>query len=198
MELGRVGGALVVASAFPLAAALVIATAGGSVSVQGTGPGGLAVTVGLALLAAGLALVAVGGRDVLPNRAARVGFGLIAVGLAATIATSSVAGDSPLVVVFLLGGAVSAAGLLITALALVLTPGRQRRIAAVFLAGIAATGAAGLVTNLVRASDGSSIGVAQVVAGVLALTAGGLLVLGVALVGMLGLERSAVEPTGPR
>jgi hypothetical protein len=190
MRIGTVGGALVVSGSLLLGLSGVIATAGGSVSVAGSSLGGAVVTAALALLAAGAALLGLTGEGGLRSRSVRAGLGLMAVGIASTLATSGVSASSMLVVVFLLGGMVALVGGVVTSLALLREAGRPRHVALTFLAGLVLAGAAALLTNAAVASDATQASLLRAAAQILALGGGGAMVIAVAAIGLLGIRAS--------
>jgi len=102
MRLSRLGGLLILGSCGLLVVAVVAALFGGSVSVRGSEPGGWALTAAMMLLGVGSGLLALGGFGAQRARVARVGLGLVAVGLLSTLATSNVSVSSMLVVAKLL------------------------------------------------------------------------------------------------
>ena len=158
--------------------------------MAGSSLGGAVVTAALALLASGAALLGLTGEGRLRSRSVRAGLGLMAVGIASTLATSAVSASSLLVVVFLLGGLVALAGGVITSIALLREAGRPRHIALTFLAGLALAGAAGVLTNAAVVSDATRSGPLQAAAQVLALGGGGAIVIAVAAIGLLGIRAS--------
>jgi len=198
MRLSRLGGLLILGSCGLLVVAVVAALFGGSVSVRGSEPGGWALTAAMMLLGVGSGLLALGGFGAQRARVARVGLGLVAVGLLSTLATSNVSVSSMLVVVYLLGGVVFALGILVTAIGMVGTPGGPRRTGLIFIGGLALAAAAGGAANVLRSPDGSAWFAAQVVAAILALVAAGALIAGIGGVGLLALGRANATPAVAR
>lgn len=193
MRLSRLGGLLILGSCVLLALTVVAALFGGSVSVRGAEPGGWALTAAMVLLGVGSGLIALGGFEARRARIARLGLILVAGGLLTTLATSNASVSSMLVIVYLLGGAVFALGILVTAIGMIGAPGGPRRTGLVFIGGLALAAAAGGIANYLRSPDGSAWFAAQAVAAVLALVAAGALIFGIAGIGLLALERR--DPT---
>jgi hypothetical protein len=193
MQFSRLGGLLILGSCGLLVVAVVAALLGGSVSVGGAEPGGWALTAAMVLLGVGSGLLAVSGFGSQRARVTRVGLGLVAGGLLTTLATSNVSVSSLLVIVYLLGGVVFALGILVTAIGMLRTPGGPRRTGLIFIGGLALAAAAGGIASWLRSPDGSAWFAAQLVAGALALVAAAALIVGIAGVGVLALERH--EPT---
>jgi hypothetical protein len=189
MRLSRLGGLLILGSCALLAMTVVAALLGGSVSVRGAEPGGWALTAAMVLLSVGAALIALGGFEAHRARVARVGLGLVAGGLLSTLATSNVSVSSMLVLVYLLGGAVFALGILVTAIGMVGTPGHPRRTGLTFIGGLALAAAAGGTANLLRSPDGSAVFGGLAIAAVLAVVAAVALIAGIGGLGLLALER---------
>jgi len=181
---GFIGGLLVIGSSILLAISAAIGASGGSVSVQGAGAGGLTVTAALLLLGLGAAVLSVGGPAPLNGRLVRLGLGLIAIGLLATLTTATQPSDSVLIYAFLAGGAVSGIGALIAALALLASPGRPRIAGSLFAGGLLVAMAGGALNNSVGAT----------VAAPIALVGGVLMLLGLASIGLLGLLGVSAPP----
>jgi hypothetical protein len=172
-----------------LALTVVAALLGGSVSVRGAEPGGWALTAAMVTLSVGSGLLALGGFEARRARVARLGLLLVAGGLLSTLATANVSVSSMLVIVYLLGGAVFALGILVTAIGMIGAPGRPRRTGLTFVGGLALAAVAGGIASWLRSPDGSAVFVAQAIAAALALVAAGALIAGIAGVGLLALER---------
>ena len=189
MRTGFIGGLLVIGACLLIVVTAVIGAAGGQVSVQGAGPGSLTLTVALAILALGALLIGVGGSRPLNGRLARLGLVLAGIGLTATLSTANVSASSMLVVVFLLGGLVAWIGVIMTALAVLATPGRPRQAGLVFVAGLLIAMAAGALNNVVGAT----------IAGPIALVGGGVVLLGIGAIGLLGVRGGQAQApvTGP-
>lgn len=188
MRIASIGGLLVTLASVLFLAAVLVGVSGGSVSVAGAGPGGLLVTVGLAMLAGGATMLCVTGPGALRGRVPRVGLGLIGIGIAANLATSNVSASSMLVLVFLAGGMVAGLGAVITMLGLLETNGRPRRIALTFLGGLVLAGAAGALTNVGVDGSGVLTSIARVLTTGLALAGGVAMAVALAGVGVHGMR----------
>ncbi len=188
MRIASIGGLLVTLASVLFLAAVLVGVSGGSVSVAGAGPGGLLVTVGLAMLAGGATILCVTGPGALRRRVPRVGLGLIGIGIAANLATSNVSASSMLVLVFLAGGMVAGLGAVITMLGLLETNGRPRRIALTFLGGLVLAGAAGALTNVGVDGSGVLTSIARVLTTGLALAGGVAMAVALAGVGVHGMR----------
>ncbi len=188
MRIASIGGLLVTLASVLFLAAVLVGVSGGSVSVAGAGPGGLLVTVGLAMLAGGATILCVTGPGALRGRVPRVGLGLIGIGIAANLATSNVSASSMLVLVFLAGGMVAGLGAVITMLGLLETNGRPRRIALTFLGGLVLAGAAGALTNVGVDGSGVLTSIARVLTTGLALAGGVAMAVALAGVGVHGMR----------
>jgi hypothetical protein len=187
MRAGFIGGLLIIGACLLVVVTAAIAAAGGQVSVQGAGPGSFTLTTALALLAVGAFLLGLGGRRPLNGRFARFGLILSGIGLTATLSTANVSVSSMLVLVFLIGGLVAWIGVIVTAIAVLATPGRPRQAGLIFVAGLLIAAAAGGLNNVV----GSAI------AGPIALVGGGAVLLGIGAIGMLGVRGGQVPVSGP-
>jgi hypothetical protein len=181
---GFIGGLLVIGSSILLGISAAIGATGGSVSVQGAGAGGLTVTAALILLGLGAAVLSVGGPAPLNGRLVRLGLGLIAIGLLATLTTATQPSESVLIYVFLAGGAVSAIGVLITALALLASPGRPRIAGSLF--------AGGLLVAMVGGALNNSVG--PTMTAPFAVVGGGLMLVALASIGLLGMLGDGQAP----
>lgn len=188
MRIASIGGLLVTLASVLFLAAVLVGVSGGSVSVAGAGPGGLLVTVGLAMLAGGATMLCVTGPGALRGRVPRVGLGLIGIGIAANLATSNVSASSMLVLVFLVGGMVAGLGAVITMLGLLETNGRPRRIALTFLGGLVLAGAAGALINVGVDGSGVLTSIARVLTTGLALAGGVAMAVALAGVGVHGMR----------
>lgn len=188
MRIASIGGLLVTLASVLFLAAVLVGVSGGSVSVAGAGPGGLLVTVGLAMLAGGATILCVTGPGALRGRVPRVGLGLIGIGIAANLATSNVSASSMLVLVFLAGGMVAGLGAVITMLGLLETNGRPRRIALTFLGGLVLAGAAGALINVGVDGSGVLTSIARVLTTGLALAGGVAMAVALAGVGVHGMR----------
>jgi hypothetical protein len=175
---GFIGGLLVIASCLLIVVTAAIAAAGGSVSVQGSGLGSLTLTVAVAMLAVGGFLIGIAGSRPLNGRTARLGLVLSGIGLTATLATAKASASSLLIFVFLIGGLLAWIGVIMTALAVLATPGRPRQAGLLFVAGLLIAMAAAGLNNLVGAT----------IAGPIALVGGGTILLGIGAIGLLGVR----------
>jgi hypothetical protein len=116
--MGRLGGALVLASCVLLAGTAVAAIGGESVSIGGPSVGANLFTAALVLLASGAAVLAVTAPPGLRSRSVRAGPGLLVGGVITSVATANVSPSSYLVLVYVVGSVVTLIGLATTALAL--------------------------------------------------------------------------------
>ena len=187
MRASLVGGTLIVGSALLLALTVVIALGGGSASVRGSGVGSLILTAALLLLGAGAAVLAVDGTAPLDGRTVRVGFALIAFGVAAAVATANVPSSSMLIYLFLLGSFATWGGTLVVAIGLLRTPGRPRWVGSTFVAGVLVALASTGIANDPAVAFGPDAVLRQVVA-VVATAAVALMLVGVAGVGLLAIR----------
>ena len=197
MSLSRIGGALVTAATALLAVTLVVGLNGGSISVGGEGPGGITLTVALALLGAGLLVLAIVGPSPFGGRLVRTGFAVVAVGGAAELVSAKATADSALVYVLLLGGLAVLVGVVISGIGLLRTPGRPRWVGLMFVAGVALALVAGAVANdpgVAFSTDAAGLraamGIAAVVAACLMLAA----LAGIGLVAFTGEPGPGVAP----
>jgi hypothetical protein len=163
-RLAAIGGWLVVAGCVLVLLTAVIGALGQSVTIGSAGVGSVALTVALAALGAGFALLAVSGPPATGGVSARVGLGFLAVGIGATLISSVIAGgmnSDPLeerafVVPFIAGGVAMLLGVPVTVVGLLLHAGRPRRIAAAFLGGLAVIVAGGMISSAAMTNDPSA------------------------------------------
>jgi hypothetical protein len=188
MQLGRLGGLLILGSSGFFAAAIALGLTGESISVGGTGPGGIVVSIGFVLFAAGAALMGIGGSRVLRSQAARVGLIIAATGLVAELATARVSVSSMLVLVFLIGGAVFGIGCVITVLGLLRSAGPQRAAALTILGGLLVAAVGSFLENFARPMPEGDLTPLGVVVIVLVVGAVGIVIAGVVRVALLGLD----------
>ena len=185
MSLSRIGGALVAAAAALLAVTLVVGLNGGSISVRGDGLGSLTLTVALVLLGAGLLVLAIVGPPPFGGRLVRTGLLIVAVGGAAELASASATADSALVYVLLLGGLAVFVGVVISGIGLLRTPGRQRWVGLMFVAGVALALVAGAVANDPGVAFSIDAGGLRAAMGIAAVVAAGLMLAALAGIGLL-------------
>lgn len=140
MPYGRIGGGLVVGGWGLVAASIPLSYA----PVQGVG--GVTGSVAAVVIGIGLAVLAVKAPASAGSRSMRAGLGLLAVGLAC-LAGSTVAAarltydpleDLPFLVLLAGGGLVTALGMLVTQVSLLVAGGLARRLGASFFVAIAA------------------------------------------------------------
>jgi hypothetical protein len=189
MRASLVGGTLIVGAALLLALTVIIALGGGSASLLGSGVGSLALTAALLLLGAGAAVLAVDGTAPLDGRIVRVGFALIAFGVAAAVATANVSTSNMLIYLYLLGSFATWGGILVVAIGLLRAPGRPRWVGLTFVAGVLVALLSASVANDPGVAFGPEALPRQVVA-VVATLAAALMLLGVAGVGLLAIRGS--------
>jgi hypothetical protein len=178
MRTGFIGGLLVIGGCLLIVVTAAIAAGGGQVSVQGAGPGSLTLTVAMVMLAVGALLVGVGGSRPLNGRFARLGLVLSGIGLTATLATAKASASSLLIFVFLIGGLLAWIGVIMTAIAVLATPGRPRQAGLLFVAGLLIAMAAAALNNIVGPT----------IAGPIALVAAAAILLGIGAIGLLGVR----------
>jgi hypothetical protein len=184
MRIGFIGGLLIIGACLLNVVTAAIAAVGGSVSIGGSGPGSLTLTVALAMLAVGALLLGLGGSRPL-NRFARLGLVLSGIGLTATLSTATASVSSMLVFVFLIGGLVAWIGVIMTGVAVLATPGRPRQAGLIFVAGVLIASVAGGLNNVVGAT----------IAGPIALVGGAVILAGIGAIGLLGVRaRQAHAP----
>ena len=163
-RLATIGGWLVVAGCVLVLVTVVVAALGQSVAIGSAGLGGVVLSAVLAALAAGFALLAVSGPPPTGGVSARVGLGLLAVGIGATLVSSVIAGgmtSDPLeewafVVPFIAGGFAMLLGVPVTVIGLLLHAGTPRRIAAAFLGGLAVIVVGGMISSAALSNDPSA------------------------------------------
>jgi hypothetical protein len=182
-----IGGSLVIAASLLFLATVGIALGGGSVSLLGQGPGSIVFTIALVALAVGGVCLAIGGPPPFTGLVARIGLGMIAVGVATSMATSGVTPSSILVVVFLAGSAAVGLGGIITALALLRSPGRPRLVGLLFVGGVGLAIVAGGIANDPGVAFAPDMAWLRQLMGSLAVVAAGLMLAGVAGLGVLAL-----------
>ena len=136
MRFGRIGGMLVVGGCVLFMVAGAIAAGGGAIGLGLDNGGGLVLTVALALLGSGAAVLSVAGPTPLHGGLIRIGLGTLAVGLVSTLAASGSPLDSPVAYLFIVGMTAAVLGSLVTVLSLVRTPGPSRAVGLLFPVGI--------------------------------------------------------------
>jgi hypothetical protein len=191
VSLRTIGGGLVITAALLLLATVGIALGGGSVSIMGAGPGSIVFTLALVALAVGGVCLAIGGPAPFNGLVARIGLGLIAIGVATSIATSGVSPSSLLVLVFLAGSAAVGLGGIVIALALLRSPGRPRLVGLLFVAGVGLAIVAGGIANDPGVAFAPDMAWLRQVLSLLAVVAAGMMLAGIAGLGALALT---VEP----
>jgi hypothetical protein len=191
-RLAPAGGWLVIVGPCLLLVPVAFAIAGQPVAIGGLGAGGAMLAIALAVTAVGFALLAVAGPPVIVGRVARIGFALLAIGLGCIVLSSAIAGgmtSDPLgelafVLPFLLGGLATVVGIPVTVIGLLLRPGAARRVAAIFLAGLAVVVASAILSDAQLADDPGASSMA-LPAELLALVGLGLMLLGVVALGVV-------------
>lgn len=143
MRMGRIGGAFLLGGClFAIVVAWIVA-AGGSAGLGGRDVGGLVLAATLAFGGLGFGLVGLAGAQPLDRRSLRIGFLVLSVGLLVSLAATAIPSTDPMVenrpalYLFLAGGLAVLLGSPLTVIALLLSPGRPRRIGAVFGIGLA-------------------------------------------------------------
>jgi hypothetical protein len=185
MPLSRIAGGLVAGAAAFLAATLVIALGGGSVSVRGDGPGSLTLTAALLLLGGGLLILAIVGPPPFDGRIVRSGFAFVVAGGAAELATANASASSSLIYVFLLGGLGVLLGTAVTGIGLLRSPGRTRWVGLTFVAGIALAIVAGSIANDPSVAFSAEANGLRTAMAMLATAAAGLMLAGLSGIGVL-------------
>jgi hypothetical protein len=191
MRFGRIGGLLILASCGLLLGSGALALAGNSVSVGGDGAGGVAATLAVVLFALGAASLAVAGPATGLGRLGRVGLAIAAVGVVAVVSTAHVGASSMLVVVYLLGGALNALGVLLAAVSLLATPGRPRAVGLTFLVGLALVAVAAVVSSIVLQPGQPAVDAVRLLATGLGVAGAIVLIVGLGRLGWLGFAGTA-------
>jgi hypothetical protein len=189
MRPGAIGGLLVVAACVLGLVAEAIAVAGGSVGVRSSSPGGMVLTLALTLLAGGAAVLGLSGPPPLDGRLLRVGLVMVGLGILMVMATSDVPASSLLVVVYLLGGVIAFFGAVSISLALLRSTGEPRRVALIFLAGLAIAGLGGAIANGATSDVAPLVRLADILPTPLAVAGSWLMLAAVALLGLLGIRK---------
>jgi hypothetical protein len=192
VSLRTIGGGLVIAASLLLLATVCLALGGGSVSLLGAGPGSIVFTIALVALAVGGLCLAIGGPAPFNGLVARIGLGMIAIGVATSFATSGVSPSSLLVLVFLAGSAAVGLGGLVTALALIRSPGRPRLVGLLFVGGVGLAIVAGGIANDPAVAFAPDLAWLRQLMGGVAVLAAGMMLAGVAGVGVLALTAELV------
>lgn len=200
MNLGRIGGVLVIGGWVLVAATIVIFGAGGSVQIGGSAIGGLALAAALGLIGCGMAVLSLTGPRPLQGRIMRLGLGILAVGLICTLASSVIAAglaydpleNGPFVITFLVGALATMIGVPVTVLALVRAAGPTRTVGLLFLAGLLFVVLGGILRSNIdpNAHPLSEIGWALVAVGAIGMALAG------AGIGALPLRALRAEPAG--
>ena len=194
MRVSVVGGLMVIGAAVLLAVTVGIALLGGSASIRGAGAGSLTLTVGALCLGLGSGLLAFAGAPPLDGRIVRTGLALVALGLATNIATADVATESVLVYAYLLGGLAAWVGTIVVAIGLLLAPGRPRLVGLTFVAGVLVALVAGMIANDPGVGLAANGAPPREVLGLVATVGGGLMLAGVAGVGLLAVRTRLPVP----
>jgi hypothetical protein len=154
---GRLGGWLIVGGGALVAVAIWMYLDG-----EGLGSGtatSLPITAALALFALGAIVLCAVGPEPFSGRLVRVGLGMLAVGqlslltqeiLFAASTSDQMPNPGIIGLLYLAAGATGGLGLLLTGLALTMTPGRARLVGALLLAGMVLLLAAGVATVYLR------------------------------------------------
>ncbi len=185
MRLFPIGGWLLVVGCLLLVVTAVMATAGASISVGGLSPGGIVAALGLAAIAAGAALIGIGGQAPLDSSLVRTGLVALAVGIALVVATAGATLSNPLVIGTFAGGVMILAGAIVTALGLARAPGRGKSIVLTFLAGLALNMVSGAIFSSMVESGTATSG--NLFTTGLSVAGGGLMLAAIAGVGLLAI-----------
>jgi hypothetical protein len=188
MRFGKLGGALVVGGWLLFLATGVIFAGGGSVSIGGATSGGLVLGAALGLIGVGAALLGIAGPRPLDNRAVRIGLGILAIGFLFSLSSSVIGAGleyDPMeswsvIILFLLGGAATLLGTIVTVIALLLVRGPSRVIGAFFPIGLGLA----ILASLVAQATGAAAPF-DVIATLVAIVGGACFVAGGIGVGML-------------
>jgi hypothetical protein len=183
MDLGRLGGVLVIAGWVLIAATITIFGAGNSVQIGGDTIGGLALAASLGVIGGGMAVLSLTGPRPLQGRIMRLGLGFLAVGLLGSLASTVIAAgleydpleNGPFVITFLVGALATTIGVPVTVLSLVRTSGPTRTVGLLFLAGLVCV-FLGSVVRSNAAPDGHpvpEIGLAFIVGGAIGIALAG-------------------------
>lgn len=187
MRLDRIGGILVIAGWGLVIVTGLIFVIGGSFAPGTRSVGGTAMAAGLAVLAIGVASVAVGGPRLLHGRAVRVGLALFGIGLGSAAVAAILGGASaygfetiPTLVLLFLGGWISVIGAVLTVVGLLRAPGRPRMVGSVFVGGF----------GLCLASAVVAYGLGAPALGTLVAALGGIVIVAAGIgIGLLAIDR---------
>lgn len=201
MRLGLVGGLMVVGACGLFVVVGIIAATGGSVGLGSpdlgsTNPGDLVLAVALGLAGIGMGLIGLSGPSPLNGRSIRLGLGLLSVGLLSSTVSAAISStltydpleNGPAVVSFLVGGLGLLVGGLLSLIGLLRAPGRPRRTAAFFLAGLLLAVVAGGLVNSVFAYTSMDTPALHQVGGFVALIGGVLMLVAFARVGLMAID----------
>lgn len=193
MRLGPLGGVLLLGACLLAVVVGAIAAMGGSVGLGARGVGGLVLAAGLGLGGLGFGLIGLSTTRMLDRRSLRIGFAFLGVGLLATLVSAAIAAtltydpmeSGPAVILFLVGGLAMLVGGPLTVIALLLSPGRLRRIGALFISGLALAVVAGMLVNSVFAYTSMDTPVLRLAGGAVALLGGSLMMIACGDLGLL-------------
>lgn len=191
MKLSSIGGALIIASSALLVVAASVGVAGGAVSIGWSGGGQIAITLAVALLAAGALLSSVSGSGALGARSMRVGLAILGAGAVMLLLSARVAMDDPLIFAFLAAIPLTWLGVVVCVLGLLRSPGRPRTLSLAFLGGLGLAGLAGAIrTGITTSGTALPLPIDVLTLGLVAI-GGVLVVAAIAGVGLLGLRPPA-------
>jgi hypothetical protein len=194
MRVSVVGGLMVIGAAMLLALTVGIALLGGSASIRGAGAGSLTLTAGALLLGLGSGLLAIAGIPPLDGRIVRAGLALVALGIATNIATSDASASSVLVYAYLFGGLAAWLGTILAAIGLLRAPGRPRLVGLTFVGGVVVALVAGVIANEPGTGLAVDGAISRQVLGLVATAGAGLMLAGLAGVGLLAVRPRIASP----
>jgi len=191
---GRIGGGLVLGGWALLAAGMALSW------VAGSAVGGATMSAALAVVGSGAAVIAIKGPAPLGGRLVRFWLGILAVGLFG-IAGSAIAAarltydpleDWPTIVLLLGGGLAALIGMLFTQLSLLVARGLARKLGALFFAGFA-----GIYLAQGLAAISQDVAPLRIVAGLLAIVAVAVFLVGCAGPGVLAFRGDLAHAVAP-
>jgi hypothetical protein len=159
MRFGRLGGWLIIGGGALVAVAIWMYLDGEGVGFGSADASGLLIAAALGLFGVGAVVLCAVGPEPLNGKFIRASLGVLAVGqlgllafsiLAAASTSDQMANPGIIGLLYLAAGAAGGLGLLLTGLALTMTPGRARLVGALLLAGMVLLVAAGVAAAYLR------------------------------------------------
>lgn len=192
MRLGPLGGVLLLGGCLLAIIVAGIVAAGGSAGLGVRDAGGLALTATLALGGLGFGLLGLSGPTPMDRRSLRIGFAFLGVGQLASLASTAIAAivsdpteSWPAIILLLVGGLAILIGGPVTVIALLISPGRLRRIGALFVSGFAVGLVGGGLVNAVFAAASTDAPAVHLASGAVALIGGSLMLIACGGLGLL-------------